>query len=180
MTGTRDAYFVEVFDPDVHSDSAVYSASSSGTGAAAHLEGEVLDVIVDGAVESQKTVQTGVVTFDRSSTTKYEVGLTFAISLKTLPLEPRLASGSSRGFKKRVLEVNAELFESQSMTVNGQLVAFRSFGENNLDVAVPKFTGVKKVGPLLGFSNEGAITIAQTAPLDLNVLALDYKLSVGA
>ena len=101
------------------------------------------------------------------------------MEIKTLPLEPRLASGSIKGFKKRVLKVNAEVFQSQAMTVNGQLVAFRKFGEDVLDTSVEPFTGVKTVGPLLGFVDEGTITVTQSVPLALTVLALDYQLSVG-
>jgi hypothetical protein len=47
------------------------------------------------------------------------------------------------------------------------------------DSSVQKFTGIKKVGPLLGYTDEGTITVSQSVPLDLNLLALDYKLSVG-
>ena len=172
-------YYVEVFDSTLHTDSAVYSASASATGSAAHLEAKVLDVIVDGSVQSDKTVSSGAVTFDRASGSNYEIGLPFTMTLKTMPLEPRLASGNLKGFKKRVLEVNAEVYESQAMTVQGQFVAFRQFGEDVLDIAIPKFTGVKTFGPLLGFVADGSITVSQTAPLNLHVLALDYKLSVG-
>jgi hypothetical protein len=172
-------YYVEAFDATLHTDSAVFSASASSTGTAAHLEGATLDVVVDGVMQAQKTVSSGSVTFDRASATNFEIGLPFTMTAKTMPCETRLASGNIRAFKKRILEVNAEVFESQSMTVNGQLVSFRAFGSDILDVAVPQFTGVKKVGPLLGFNDEGAITVTQTAPLDLTVLALDYKVSVG-
>ena len=173
-------YYVELFDSTLHTDSAVFSASASATGAAAHLEGEVLDVLVDWLVMGQETVASGSVTFDRASTTNYEIGLPISMTVKTMPVEPRLAGGNLKGFKKRILEVNAEVFESQAMSVNGQLVPFRSFGDSALDAAVPKFTGVKTVGPLLGFDKEGAITVSQTAPLDLTLLAIDYKISVGA
>ena len=140
----------------------------------------MLDVLVDGLVMGQETVASGSVTFDRASTTNYEIGLPISMTVKTMPVEPRLAGGNLKGFKKRILEVNAEVFESQAMSVNGQLVPFRSFGDSALDAAVPKFTGVKTVGPLLGFDKEGAITVSQTAPLDLTLLAIDYKISVGA
>ena len=153
--------------------------TSLPTGTAAHLEGATLDVVVDGVMQSQKTVSSGSVTFDRAAATNSEIGLPFTMTAKTMPCETRLASGNIRAFKKRILEVNAEVFQSQSMTVNGQLVSFRAFGSDILDTAVPAFTGVKKVGPLLGFNDEGAITVTQPAPLDLTVLALDYKVSVG-
>ncbi len=175
-----DKYYVEIFDSTLHTDSSFYSASASSTGAAAHLEAKTLDVIVDGNVQTDKTVASGSVTFDRASVTSYEIGIPYTLEIKTMPVEPRLQSGNIKGFKKRILEVNAEVYQSQAMTVNGQLVAFRQLGENFLDQSIAKFTGVKKVGPLLGFDDEGIITISQTAPLDLNVLALDYKISVGA
>jgi|TARA_R110000787_G_scaffold11685_6_gene38334 hypothetical protein len=173
-------FFVELFDADTHTDSAVAVSSTGATGTAAQLPATTLDVIVDGNVQSQKiTNGSGVVTFDRAPASGYEIGLPFSMEIKTLPLEPRLASGSIKGFKKRVLKVNAEVFQSQAMTVNGQLVAFRKFGEDVLDTSVEPFTGVKTVGPLLGFVDEGTITVTQSVPLALTVLALDYQLSVG-
>ncbi len=178
--GTADKYYVEYFDSTLHTDSGVYSASASATGAATHLENVTLDVIVDGNVQTDKTVSSGSVTFDRASTANYEIGIPYTMSVVTMPVEPRLQSGNLKGFKKRILEVNAEVFESQAMTVNGQLVAFRQFGTSALDTSVQAFTGVKKVGPLLGYTNEGTITVSQTVPLDLTLLALDYKISVGA
>jgi len=78
-----------------------------------------------------------------------------------------------------VLPPNAELFETQALTVNGEQVSFRQFGEDNLDTAVGEFTGIKTIGPLLGFDKEGQITLTQSVPLNMTVLALDYKVSVG-
>lgn len=176
---SADVYYVEVFDRTLHTDSAVYSASASSTGSASHLEGEVLNVIVDGNVQADKTVASGSVTFDRASSSNYEIGMPFSVSVKTMPLEPRLASGSVKGFKKRIVKVNAEVFQTQAMSINGQQVAFRQFGEDVLDSSVTPFTGVKTIGPLLGFVDEGTITVTQSVPLDMTVLALDYQLSVG-
>lgn len=179
-TGSEDKYYVEIFDSTLHTDSAVYSASAASSGTAAHLAREPLDMIVDGNVQTQTTANgSGVVTFDRASTSAFEIGLPFTVTVTTMPVEPRLQSGSSKGFKKRILKVNAEVFETQSLSVNGQLVPFRSFGESVLDTSVSKFTGVKQIGPLLGFVDDGEITITQTVPLDMTLLSLDYQLSVG-
>ena len=125
------------------------------------------------------TVSSNTATFARASTSSYQVGLDYTVEVKTMPVEPQIQSGSLRGFKKRILEVNAELFETKALTINDELVAFRQFGENNLDTSVQPFTGIKTIGPLLGFDKEGAITLKQTVPLDMTVLALDYKVSVG-
>ena len=174
-------YFVEVFDSTLHTDSAVYVSASSTTGTAAHLPSSTVDIINDGNVEEQQTTNgSGVVTFSRASASNYEMGLPFALEVKTMPVQPKFSgSVSAKGFKKRIIEVNADVYQSKAMSVNSQLVPFRSFGEDILDSAVESFTGIKKVGPLLGFNDEGTITITQSVPLELNLLALDYKVSIG-
>lgn len=174
-------YFVEVFDSSLHTDSAVYVSAASSTGTAAHLPSSTVDIINDGNVEEQQTTNgSGVVTFSRASASNYEMGLPFSLEVKTMPVQPKFqGSVSAKGFKKRIIEVNADVYQSKAMSINSQLVPFRSFGEDVLDQAVQSFTGVKKVGPLLGFNDEGTITITQSVPLELNLLALDYKVSIG-
>ena len=177
------AYYVEVFDAGTSLDCSKFATVGSSTATVTGLSflvAESVKVIRDGIVESDKTVSAGgVVTFTLPATSSYSVGLNFTPTVVTLPTEPRLSSGNVRSFKKRILEVNSEHFESQAVTVNGEQVAFRSFGDDNLDIPIQEFTGIKRTGPLLGFSREGKITITQTVPLKMNVIALDYKLSVG-
>lgn len=175
-------YYVEIFDVDVTLDcaeSATVGSSTASVTGLSFLEGETVKVIRDGIVESDKTVASGEITFTIAAEENYQVGLNFTPEAKTMPVEPRLQSGSLRGFKKRILEINAELFETKALTINGQKVEFRQFGSNNLDIPVQPFTGLKRAGPLLGFDQEGAITVTQLVPLPMNVLALDYKVSVG-
>ncbi|WP_296635842.1 hypothetical protein [Polaribacter sp.] len=179
---SSDKYFVEVFDNTLHTDSAVYVTGTNTTATASHLISTTVDVLNDGNVESQQTTNgSGQVTLTRTTASNYEMGIPFTITIKTMPVQPNTAGATSlKGFKKRILEVNADVFKSKSMKVNNQLVAFRSFGEDVLDTAVQEFTGVKTIGPLLGFDKEGTITVTQDAPLELNILALDYKISMGA
>ena len=177
-----DVYYVELFQAGLTLDCAKQATVGSSTASVSglsFLEAETVKVIRDGIVEADKDVSSGEITFDIAAEESYSIGLNYVPTVTTLPVEPRLASGNIRGFKKRILEVNSEHFESQAVTVNNEQVAFRQFGEDNLDSAVQPFTGVKRSGPLLGFTNEGKITITQTVPLNMNVLALDYKVSVG-
>ena len=176
---SANQYFVEYFDSALHLDSAIFSESAASSITATHLNTETVKVILDGIIQPDKTVSNNSVTFDRSSVTNIEVGLNYTIQIKTMPVEPQIQSGSMRGFKKRILEVNAEVINTQALTVNSQQVQFRQFGQNNLDSAVAPFTGVKTIGPLLGFDKQGQITLTQSVPLDMTVLALDYKVSVG-
>jgi len=96
-----------------------------------------------------------------------------------MPTEPVLSTGSVQGFKKRIVQVDAIVNNSQNMTINSKLVPFRAFGENALDSAVAPFTGIKTLHGMLGYDGTGQITISQTVPLSLTVLGLEYRLSVG-
>lgn len=175
-------YFVEVFDSTLHSDSAVFVTGQTSTATASHLVSTTVDIINDGNVEAQQiTNSSGQVTLTRQTATNYELGLPFAMTIKTMPIQPNSSGATSiKGFKKRIIEVNADLHKSKCMTINNQLVPFRSLGEDVLDSPIQEFTGVKQIGPLLGFDREGIITITQSIPLELNILALDYKVSIGA
>ena len=176
-----DKYFIEVFDEDLHTDSAVTGTGSNASATASHLPNTTIDIINDGIVESQQTTNgSGQITFVRTSTSSYEIGIPYDIEIKTMPVQVQGGTSvSMKGVKKRILEVNADLFQTQSMSINDQIVAFRSFGENVLDTAVVPYTGIKTIGPLLGFDLLGEITITQSVPLNFNLLALDYKISVG-
>lgn len=177
-----DAYYVELFTSESTLDCSTFATVGSSTASVSglsFLEGETVKIIRDGIVEADQDVSSGSITFDIAAEESYSIGLNFVPTAVTLPVEPRLPSGNIRGFKKRILEINSEHFESQAVTINGEQVAFRKFGDDVLDLSVQPFTGVKRSGPLLGFVNEGKITLTQTVPLKMNVLALDYKVSVG-
>jgi hypothetical protein len=177
-----DYYYVEVFDQDTLLDSALSGGAASSVNAP-HLQAESVKVVRDGIIEADQTVPAapaaGTITFATSAATSYQVGLDFAPEVKTLPVEPNLASGSLKGFKKRIFEVNAELFETQSLTIDSKLIAFRQFGENVFDAAIPEYTGIKTLHGLLGYSYDGQITIGQEVPLKMTLLGLNYKVSIG-
>jgi hypothetical protein len=177
---SADVYYVEVFDPDTLLDSAVTGGAASSVNMP-HLEAETVQIIRDGVVEPTQVVgvSPSTVTFASAATSSHQVGLNFTPTMKTLPVEPKLPSGSLKGFKKRIFEVNAELFETQSLLINGSLIPFRSFGTNVLNSSVQEFTGIKTINGMLGYSYDGQITITQEVPLKMSVLGIEYKVSVG-
>jgi len=173
-----DRYFVELFDSTYFTDCAFKGGVASSATGLPHI-GETLNVILDGAVQADEVVSAGgVVTFDRPSVTDYEVGLPFGVTVKTMPVEPRLQSGVRVSFKKRIVEVNAILYETQHMVVNGNLVPIRAFNTLVLDAPVIPFTGIKQVGGILGWSETAQITVTQTLPLKLTLLGLEYKVNL--
>ena len=173
-----DYYAVESIDTNTFTDCAFVGGAAVGASSLPH-EGKSLNVICDGNVLANETVASGAVTFDRASTTSYEVGLPFTVQIKTLPIEPRIASGVRTGYKKRILEVNALLYETQHLKINNVLVPIRTLDTAGvLDESTPLFTGTKVINGLLGYSKDGQITVTQELPLRLTLLGLEFKLSV--
>ena len=173
-----DKYYMEVFDSTLLTDSAVVGTTST-TASMAHIEGKSVNVISDGYVELDQTVPSGgTITFTNPPTASSECGIPISVEIKTMPINPKVAAGTRIGFKKRIIEVNALLLNTQNIVINDNLVPIRSLGAGALGSPVPEFTGTKVLHGILGYSNEGQITVTQSAPLKLTLLGLEYKVSV--
>ena len=175
---TIDKHYVEVFDDNSLTDCGVIGTTSA-TANMAHLAGGVVNCISDGYVELDQTVPAGgTITFSNPPTASSECGLPISVEIKTMPIEVKMQSGTRIGFKKRIVEVNALLFETQNIVINNNLVPIRSLGSGALDSAVAEFTGTKTLHGILGYNNNGQITVTQSAPLKLTLLGLEYKVAV--
>ena len=172
-----DRYFVELFGFDYFTDCAFVGAAAASLTGLPH-EGESINVITDGVPQANETVTSGAITFDRASTASYEVGLPFTVYAKTMPIELKIQTGTRMGFKKRVVEINAIVHNTQHMELNGNPLPFRVFDNPLLDEAVPVFTGIKRVNGVLGYSREQAVEISQSVPLKMTLLGLEYKVAV--
>jgi hypothetical protein len=169
-------YFVEAFDNDLLTDSSKTGGAAASV-SMSHVATETVNVILDGSVQANQTVPGGgTVTFPRSSATKYEVGLPITVRAVTMPVDLKLQTGTRIGFKKRIVEVNALVANTQHMKINTIQVPFRAFGDI-LDEAVDEYTGTKTIHGLLGYTTEGKITIEQDVPLKMTLLGLEYKVA---
>lgn len=176
-----DRYFVELFSDSLYTDCAFTGGSAGGVGSGLPHIGKSLNVICDGVPQGNETVSGGgAVTFDRESVTSYEVGLPITVYVKTMPVDIRLQTGNRVGFKKRIVEINAVVKDTQHLLLNNQPVAFRLFDNPLLDAPEPTFTGIKRVNGVLGYSREQAIEVSQNLPLKMTLLGLDYRVAVHA
>jgi hypothetical protein len=172
-------YFIELFGYDYFTDCAFVGSSASGATGLPHI-GKSLNVVTDGVVQSNETVSAGgAVTFDRESLTSYEVGLPFTVTVRTMPAEVRLQTGSRVAFKKRIVQVNAIVNDTQHMRINDNPIPFRSFDNPLLDLPVQEFTGVKRLDGVRGYDREVTIEVTQTLPLKMTLLGLEYKVAVN-
>jgi hypothetical protein len=171
-------YFVERFQDDLYTDCAFTGGAAASASSLPHIA-KSLNVITDGVPQTNETVSGGgSVTFDRASTTGYEVGLPITVYVKTMPVEIKLQTGSRVSFKKRIVEISAVLEETQNIVLNNQPVAFRLLDNPLLDDPEPTFTGIKRVNGVLGYSREQSIEVSQNLPLKMNLLGLDYRVAV--
>jgi hypothetical protein len=175
--GGSDVFYVERFDDELQTDSAVSGGAASSAGLV-HLVGKTVDVVLDGTVQPTQVVPGGgTVTFPRASATSYQLGLDYPVRVVTMPTDVRLQTGTRLAFKKRIVEVNAIVADTQHMKINGTQVAFRNFDNPMLDDPVPEFTGIKTLHGILGYTTEGKITVEQDIPLKMTLLGLEYKVA---
>jgi len=172
-----DKFFVEEFDDTLFTDCAFTGGAASGASSLPH-EGKLLDVLCDGAVQDKELVTSGAITFKRPSTTSYETGLPITVYAKTMPVELKLQTGTRVAFKKRLIQINAIVDDTQHLNINNQFVPFRNFDNPLLDEVIPQFTGIKRLDGVRGYSREIAVEVSQTLPLRMTLLGLEYKLSV--
>lgn len=172
-------YYIEKFEHGLLTDCAKTGGAVSSV-TAAHLEGKTVNLLLDGLVQANEVVGSGgTVSIPRSSTSSYEVGIPVSIEAVTMPVDMKLQTGTRTGFRKRIVEVNAMVLETQHMKINGTEVPFRAFDASGiLDASVPEFTGTKVLHGILGYSNEAKITISQDYPLKFTLLGMEYKVAV--
>jgi len=190
--GGATKYYLETFDEDRTTDSSIQyldnptspdqarPTNRTYTGLT-HLEGETVKLIIDDIMGNDSTVSSGQIATSiafPNPTTYAEVGLNYTVTVKTMPFEPRLPSGTIQSHRRRILEVSPVLYRSQNITLNGREISLQTLPASGSG-AVPTFTGVKKTQGFLGYDRDAQITISQNQPVFFTVLALDYKVSIG-
>ena len=83
-----------------------------------------------------------------------------------------------RGEEHRKISAFVNLNNTQDLTVDGQIIDFRSLGSGLLDVPITPFTGtVKKY--ISGITTDPSVTVTTTEPLQASILGITVELEVG-
>lgn len=176
--------FDHLLESSVKADVTTSTLTVTGLG---HLDKRTCDVIVDDVYLGQTNVFAGSATFQRAAEASYEIGIPFGevgdaalsqVWIKTQPVDFGPPNPTLMGKAKRVRAVTLSLEDTRHVRVNNRLVAFRSAGEDALDIAVPLFTGEKRVGGMMGWSLDAQVDITQTEPAPLTLRALALEVSV--
>ena len=154
-----------------------YSGSATTTlSGLAHLEGQTVSVLADGATHADKVVSSGQITLDRS-TTKAVVGLAYDSVLQTMRVEGGAAEGTSQGKTKRISKVVLRLFETVGVKVgpslsNLETIPFRTTSSQMNNPVDTLLAGDKEIEFRDDYNTDGFIFVKQDQPLPLSVLAI--------
>ena len=140
-----------------------------------HLEGEVVSVLADGSSHPDKTVASGSITLDRSSST-VQVGYSYNSDGQTLRFEAGSADGTSQGKTQRHHRVAWRLYDTLGLKIgpdftNLDEVIFRTTADE-LGEAVPLFNGDKSQTWSGGYSTEELICWRFSGPFPGTVEAI--------
>lgn len=139
-----------------------------------HLEGETVDVLVNGILEQGLTVTSGSVTTTNSGT-EFFIGLPFTTTIKTMPIETNGGTGTAQGITKRIEEVYFKFYNSKGVIV-ANADGNNAYPVNFGDLTVPDLeTGdiLKKIQLSPNLINQ--FIIKQTKSLPMNLLSYVAK-----
>ena len=147
-----------------------------------HLEGQTVSILANGATHPDKTVSSGSITLDRSSTS-VKVGLAYTSLLQTMRLNAGSQNGTSQGKTKRIYDITVRMFETIGVEVGPDLnnlerIPFRSSADS-MDEGIPPFTGDKEVEFRGNYETDGFIFVRQTQPLPFTILSLYPRLNTN-
>ena len=154
-----------------------YSGSGTTTlSGLAHLEGQTVSILGDGATHANKTVSSGAITLDRSVTSAC-VGLAYDSILQTMRIEGGAAEGTSQGKTKRISKVVLRLFETVGVKVgpsltNLETIPFRTTSSLLSNPVDTLLSGDKEIEFNDDYNSDGFIFIKQDQPLPCSILAI--------
>jgi len=142
-----------------------------------HLEGQDVQVLVDGATHPDRVVSGGQITLQSVTmlTAVITVGLEFRPKIVTLPMNRPMASGSSEPYVKRWNKIYVRVLNSTKPLINGERSPERqpqspmNEPQPNVDEEILNIN--------LGFSRNQVITIEQDLPHRLIVLGIFGELA---
>jgi len=154
-----------------------YSGGSTSTlSGLAHLEGQTVSILADGATHATKVVSSGAISLDRACT-KACVGLSYDSVLQTMRIEGGAAEGTSQGKTKRISKVVLRLFETVGVKVGPSLttletIPFRTTSSLLSSPVDTLLAGDKEIEFRDDYNSDGFIFVKQDQPLPCSVLAI--------
>ena len=143
-----------------------------------HLEGEVVDIIGEGAAQTSKTVSSGSISID-NATEQAKVGLLYTSDLQTMRLDEGYTE-TTQTKTKRIYDLSVRFQDTVGAKVgpnaaNLTSIDFRASG-SPMDLPIPLFTGDKQVEFDTGYGTEGLVYVQQPQALPMTILGIYPRL----
>lgn len=140
-----------------------------------HLEGQMVDILADGAVQPSKVVSSGSVTLSQKATTVH-IGLGFNTDGELLRLEAGSANGTALGKTRRINRVAFLLYRSLGLKIGPnfddlQELTFRTAADP-LSRAPALFTGLLSDNINFDYDMDNNLCFRQSQPLPCTILAI--------
>lgn len=169
---------LELFDNTYHLDGALKLTSGSATKnwTIGHFPNtQVFVKSGNYSLGAYTTDASGNITVS-DAVTEIEVGLNYTPTLTTLPPEFQLQDGLSFGQKRRIVRAVLDLNETLDVKTKGTKILIRRVTSNFANAPDP-VTARREVY-LLGWSNDGTVTITQDEPLPIGINGLMLEVEV--
>jgi len=170
---TEDSVLTDAFFVD--SGLSYSGAATTTLSGLAHLEGQTVQVLVNGAAHPDRVVTSGAISLQVAATTA-AVGLGYESTLQTMRIEAGAADGTAQGKTKRINKMVLRFLATVGAVAGPDdntldRIQFRS-GSDPMDQAVPLFSGDKLMEWAAGYDFDGYIVIKQNQPLPMTVIAI--------
>jgi hypothetical protein len=142
-----------------------------------HLEGESVNVVIDGTVAPSETVASGSITADYYGN-KVHVGLPYTSTVTTTKLNSGSQQGSVRGKKQRINKATVVFYETFGAKVGKDADHLETipFGTG---IPPTLFTGDKDVSIDSDWNSSASLTIVQDIPMPMTVLGVVPHVTVN-
>lgn len=174
FTAQKDAVFVD--------SSLTYSgAEVSAISGLSHLEGQIVNILADGAVHPQRVVTSGAIELDNPAST-VQIGLPITADTQTLPMAATIDSGYGQGRAKNINKVWLRVYRSSGI--------FAGPSADKLTEAKQRTTENYGSPPSLKsdeieimitptWAQGGQVFIRQTDPLPLTLVSMTMEVAIG-
>lgn len=143
-----------------------------------HLEGEEVQILADGAEQTEQTVNNGAIRLELDGW-KLIIGLGYQSYITTLPLEIGSQNGTAVGKRKRIHELALRVWKTLGCRVGKSLdnkdlyeVQYRN-SKTPLGLPPELYTGIiPNIKYNQGWTWEANITVEQSKPFPMNILSI--------
>jgi len=146
-------------------------ASANSVSGLSHLEGETVQVLVDGAVHPNRTVSSGAVSL-ASSGTEIHVGLAYKAKAVTLDPEVQTETGASQGKVRRIERATVRVVDTYNLKIAAETLPLEEldFRDTGGLEAVPFREGAQSMDTVTLFTGDKRVLISHTPDRKFNLV----------